>query len=124
MALRKEKVENFRIQLINRRDAIAADIRAATARLIEDATVYTDSVDQAAADTEKNFTLQLRSRERNVLLQINEALRRVENGNFGECERCEESISEGRIEAFPFTTLCIECKGELESEEHRFPGRS
>jgi DnaK suppressor protein len=124
MALRKEKVENFRIQLVNRRDSIAADLRSATADLINDAAVYTDSVDQAAADTEKNFSLQLRNRERLVLMQINEALKRVESGTFGECERCDEAISEGRIEAFPFTTLCIECKGELESEEHRFPGRA
>ncbi|MEO5968880.1 MAG: TraR/DksA family transcriptional regulator [Bdellovibrionia bacterium] len=124
MALRKEKVENFRIQLVNRRDSISADLRSATADLINDAAVYTDAVDQAAADTEKNFSLQMRNRERLVLLQINEALKRVESGTFGECERCDEAISEGRIEAFPFTTLCIECKGELESEEHRFPGRA
>jgi DnaK suppressor protein len=124
MAIRKEKVENIKIQLVQRRDAIAADLRSATAHLIDDVTVYTDSVDQAAADTEKNFTLQLRNRERDVLLQINEALRRVESGTFGICEQCEEPISEGRIEAFPFTTLCIECKGELESEEHRFPRRA
>jgi DnaK suppressor protein len=124
MALRKEKVEGFKEQLIHRRDAIAAELRSTTAQLINDETVYTDSVDQAAADTERNFALQLKNRERNVLVQINEALRRVENGTFGQCERCEEPISEGRIEAFPFTTLCIDCKGELESEEHRFPGRA
>ena len=124
MALRKEKVENFRLQLVNRRDSIAADLRSAAADLINDAAVYTDAVDQAAADTEKNFTLQLRNRERLVLIQIDEALKRVESGSFGVCERCDESISEGRIEAFPFTTLCIECKAELESEEHRFPGRA
>jgi DnaK suppressor protein len=124
MALRKEKVENFRIQLVNRRDSIAADLRSATADLINDAAVYTDSVDQAAADTEKNFTLQMRNRERLVLLQIDEALRRVESGTFGVCVRCDDPISEGRIEAFPFTTLCIECKAELESEEHRFPARA
>jgi len=124
MALRKEKVENFRLQLVHRRDSIAADLRSAAADLINDAAVYTDAVDQAAADTEKNFTLQLRNRERLVLIQIDEALKRVESGSFGVCERCDESISEGRIEAFPFTTLCIECKAELESEEHRFPGRA
>ncbi|NBU20926.1 RNA polymerase-binding protein DksA [bacterium] len=124
MALRKEKVELYRKQLVARREALAEDLRQATAQLINDESYYTDSVDQAAADTDKNFTLQMKNRERDVLWQIDEAIKRLDEGSFGECERCGESISEGRIEAFPFTTLCIDCKAELESEEHRFPGRS
>jgi DnaK suppressor protein len=123
MALCKDKVENFRKQLVDRREALAEDLRRATAQLINDEVVYTDSVDQAAAETDKNFVLQMKNRERDVLWQIDEAIRRLDDGSFGECERCGEGISEGRIEAFPFTTLCIDCKAELESEEHRFPGR-
>jgi DnaK suppressor protein len=124
MALQKEKVETYRRLLVTRRDALAEDLRIATAQLINDESVYTDAVDQAAAETDKNFTLQLKNRERNVLWQIDEAIKRLDGGSFGECERCEEAISEGRIEAFPFTTLCVECKAELESEEHRFPNRN
>lgn len=124
MALRKEKVETYRKQLVERREALAEDLRLATAQLINDESVYTDSVDQAAAETDKSFTLQMKNRERNVLWQIDEAIKRLDDGSFGECERCGEGISEGRIDAFPFTTLCIDCKAELESEEHRFPGRN
>lgn len=123
MALRKEKVEVYRRQLIERREAIAEVLRLTTVQLINDESVYTDAVDQAAAETDKSFNLQLKNRDRNVLWQIDEAIKRLDGGSFGECERCSESISEGRIEAFPFTTLCIDCKAELESEEHRFPGR-
>lgn len=124
MAIRKEKVASYRKQLMDRREALAEDLRQATAQLINDESVYTDAVDQAAAETDKSFTLQMKNRERNVLWQIDEAIKRLDEGSFGECERCGEMISEGRIEAFPFTTLCIDCKAELESEEHRFPGRS
>jgi len=123
MPLRKEKVEGFRRQLITRREALAEDLRQATLQLINDESVYTDAVDQAAADTDKNFTLQMKNRDRDVLWQIDEAIKRLDEGCYGECERCGDSISEGRIEAFPFTTLCIDCKAELESERHRFPGR-
>jgi DnaK suppressor protein len=123
MALRKEKIEVYRKQLVTRRDALAEDLRLVTAQLINDEVVYTDSVDQAAAETDKSFILQMKNRERDVLWQIDEAIKRLDDGSFGECERCGEAISEGRIEAFPFTTLCIDCKAELESEEHRFPGR-
>lgn len=123
MSLRKEKVETYRKQLVERREALAEDLRLATAQLINDESVYTDAVDQAAADTDKSFTLQMKNRERNTLWQIDEAIKRLDDGSFGECERCGDAIAEGRIQAFPFTTLCIDCKAELESEEHRFPGR-
>lgn len=124
MALRKEKLEHYRKELFTRREAIAAELRLATSQLINDEVTYTDSVDQAAAETDKSFTLQLKNRDRDLLWQIDGAIRRINEGSFGDCERCDESISEGRIEAFPFTTLCIDCKAELESEEHRFPGRN
>ena len=124
MSLRKEKVEIYRSQLVARREAIAEDLRAATVALINDESVYTDAVDQAAADTDKNLTLRMKNRDRDVLWQIDEAIKRLDDGSFGECERCGDAISDGRIEAFPFTTLCIDCKAELESEEHRFPGRN
>ena len=124
MALRKEKLESFRKQLLVRRDALHHGLRVATAQFINDDTVHTDSIDQASAEIDKSFAMQMKNRERDTLLQIDEALRRIDAGEFGECERCGEAISEARIRAFPFTTLCIDCKAELESEEHRFPGRT
>jgi len=123
MPLRQEKLEGYRTQLLARREALAEDLRQATVQLLNDESVYTDSVDQAAAETDKNLTLHMKNRDRDVLWQIDEAIRRLDDGSYGQCERCEEPISEGRIDAFPFTTLCIDCKAELESEEHRFSGR-
>jgi DnaK suppressor protein len=123
MPLRKEKLAKYQRQLLAKREALAEDLRLATSELINDESVYTDSVDQASAEMDKSFTLQLKNRDRNALWQIDEALKRMADGKYGFCDRCNESISEGRIEAFPFTTLCIDCKAELESEEHRFPGR-
>src|ERR1700746_3369202 len=107
MALRKEKLESYRKQLVARRDTISHGLRIATAEFINDEASYTDSIDQASADIDKSFAMQMKNRERDTLVQIEEALRRIEAGAFGECERCEEPISEARIKAFPFTTLCI-----------------
>lgn len=123
MALRKEKIEGFKRDLFARREQMASDLRKATAEFISDDVMYTDVIDQANADTDKTFALQMKNRERDTLWQIDSALKRIEEGNFGDCERCDEPISEARIRAFPFTTLCIDCKAELESEEQRFPGR-
>lgn len=122
MALRKEKLAKLRKQLQARREEMAAALRRATAEFIKEEETFSDSVDQASADVDRSFALQMKNRERNILWQIDEALQRMDDGNFGECERCEESIAEARLKAFPFTTLCIDCKAELESE-NRVSGR-
>jgi DnaK suppressor protein len=124
MTLRKENLEAFKQQLVMQRDTLAADLRHATAELIDDEVTYTDSIDQASADTDKSLALQMKNRERDNLVRIEEALRRLEIGTFGRCARCSEEISEARIRASLFTTLCIDCKSEVESESgQRFPGR-
>jgi DnaK suppressor protein len=125
MSIRKQKLaQSLKKSLTAKREALAADLRQATVDLVNDEPYFTDAVDQAAAETDKNLNLQMKNRDRNILWQIDEALRRIETGNFGECQQCGESIAEARIRAFPFTTLCIDCKAELESEQnHRLTGR-
>jgi len=123
MALRKEKLESFRKLLLTQRDAIAHEVTTATAQMIEDDEVFADSIDQASAEADRTLTLQFKNRDREILAQIKEALRRIEQGTFGECEQCGENIAEARMKANPATTLCIDCKAELESERGRFPGR-
>jgi DnaK suppressor protein len=123
MALRKEKLQSFKRDLLTRRQSLAQELTQATADFINDEPNFADAVDQAAADTDKTITLHIKNRDRNILWEIDEALRRIEAGTFGECERCGESITEARMKARPSTTLCIDCKAELESEQNRFPGR-
>ena len=122
--MRKAKLEGFRRELTERRETMAKDLREATAGFIADETTYSDAIDQASADIDRSFALQLKNRERDILWQIDEALKRMDAGAFGDCESCDEPIAEARIKAFPFTTLCIDCKAALESEGLRFPGRA
>ncbi len=126
MSVRKQKLAaSLKKSLSARRDELARELREATANLVNDDESYSDSLDQAAADVDKSLNLQMKNRERMLLAQIDEALRRIENGNFGECRQCGEQIAEARIRAFPFTTLCIDCKAELESEQNpRLLGRA
>src|SRR5205823_2768242 len=56
------------------------------------------------------------AREREKLQAIDEALARVGEGSYGACESCESDIAEGRLEALPFTRLCINCQAEREKE--------
>jgi len=101
---------------------MAEGLRVAAAGSVADDVVYSDTIDQASADIDKTLALQMRNRDRNIVSQIDAALKRMEAGHFDECEKCGESILEARLKAFPFTTLCIDCKSELELET-RAPGR-
>src|SRR5881227_299702 len=56
------------------------------------------------------------ARDREKLQAIDDALARVEDGSYGVCESCESDIAEGRLEALPFTRLCVNCQAEREKE--------
>jgi DnaK suppressor protein len=124
MALNKETVETIRAQLIRRKDSLSAEVTQATQGFIEDDHSYSDSIDQAAADTDKTVAVQVSNREREGIREIEEALRRLDAGSFGICNDCGDEISEARMKAYPETTLCIVCKAEQESEKNRYGGRS
>jgi len=79
--------------------------------------LFPDPVDRASLESDRNFLLRIRDRERKLIGKIEKALERVENGTFGICERCGEDISEERLNARPVTTFCIECKAEQENQE-------
>ncbi len=75
-----------------------------------------DETDLAATELNQNLVFRLRDRERQLLVKIDEALGRIEDGTFGGCEECEEPIEARRLEARPVSTLCIACK---EKDERR-----
>ena len=76
-----------------------------------------DEVDQASTDVEQSMRMRLRNREMLYLKKINEALKRIDEGCFGECESCGEDIETKRLEARPTATLCFMCKQEEERRE-------
>jgi len=123
MTLRKEKLEDLRRQLMSRREALAQNLKGKTEELLQEESSYSDSIDQASAETDRTLASQMKNREEGMLTQIDEALRRIDGGAFGDCQSCGESIAEARLLASPLTTLCIDCKAELESEGNRHPGR-
>jgi DnaK suppressor protein len=79
-----------------------------------------DEIDQASSEYAQSMVFRLRDREKFLLAKIDKALARIESGNFGICEKCEEEISLKRLEARPVTTLCIRCKEEQEQKEKSF----
>jgi RNA polymerase-binding transcription factor len=75
-----------------------------------------DTYDLASDARDREINLILTDRDRDKLLAIDDALARVEDGTYGVCEGCESDIAEARLEALPFTRLCINCQAEREKE--------
>ena len=123
-AIRKDFVEEIRSNLLNRRNTMAEGLLEVTHQMLDDEPNYTDEVDQASADTDKEIIVRIQNRDREILKQIDHAIHRIEIGAFGLCESCDEAISEARLKANPFSTLCIGCQTEMESEKQRFTARN
>jgi RNA polymerase-binding transcription factor DksA len=63
---------------------------------------------------DKDFALSLLSQEQDALYEVEEALKRVENGTYGVCEMSSKSIPHARLEALPFARFTVECQADLE----------
>jgi len=73
-----------------------------------------DIYDQASNERDRELLLLLGDREREKIRNIDEALARLNEGEYGICEDCEEEIPLGRLKAMPFARLCVKCKADLE----------
>jgi DnaK suppressor protein len=78
---------------------------------------FPDPTDRASLESDRNFLLRIKDRERKLIMKVKEALDRIDNGTFGICESCGRPISEKRLMARPVTTQCIDCKTEEEKKE-------
>jgi DnaK suppressor protein len=85
----------------------------------DDPASHADPNDRAALESDRNFDLRLRDRDRKLILKIKEALNRIDEGTFGVCEDCGQRIEEKRLAVRPVTSQCIECKEDQERRERR-----
>ncbi len=69
-----------------------------------------DLADQAVGNNEVHITLKLKQTDAKILQAIEEALKRIEDGSYGICRDCSEPIAPARLDAIPWTRVCIVCK--------------
>lgn len=78
--------------------------------------VYTDGMADVATSTfEREKDVSLERNVKDLLNQVNFALERIDMGIYGTCEVCSKEIEEGRLEALPYTTICIKDKEKEEA---------
>jgi DnaK suppressor protein len=69
-----------------------------------------DMADQASGNNEVHIALKLRQTDAKILQAIEEALQRIEKGTYGICRDCGNPIADARLNAIPWTRVCIDCK--------------
>jgi len=115
--LTKKKLEFFKNLLNERIDELLSQANETVSGMTSHKENLPDPSDRATLESDRNFTLRIRDRERKLIGKIKEALERIEQGTYGICEDCGEEISTERLKARPVTTLCIDCKKTQETEE-------
>ncbi|MCC6502611.1 MAG: RNA polymerase-binding protein DksA [Deltaproteobacteria bacterium] len=115
--MEKDRLEHFKVLLNGKLEELLSGADKAVSGMSEKEENFPDPTDRASLETDRNFLLRVKDRERKLISKINEALERIDDGSYGVCELCGEDISEKRLEARPVTTCCIECKKEEEETE-------
>jgi DnaK suppressor protein len=101
----------YREALTKKRDEIieSGGIKPIQASM-ENNTRQGDMADQASGNNEVHIALKLKQTDAKILQAIEEALQRLEKGTYGMCRDCGEPIAPARLNAIPWTRVCIACK--------------
>lgn len=107
----KQELSKFKKILETKQEELERVVRNRDAITIEKSADALDEVQHAA---ERELAIRNLDRESNLLRNVRGALRRIEDGSFGTCAHCEEDISPKRLNAVPWTSLCIQCQEQVD----------
>ena len=111
--------KDFKNMLWKLRERITGQITS-----LRDASLSRDDIIDLAEDGtdafDRQFALGLVSSEHDTMVEIDEALQRIDDGTYGLCEQCFKPVDVSRLKALPFVKLCVSCQSESEKGKHRF----
>ena len=111
--------------LENRRRELQAEVQGKMRGVREEGTwggklnEVLDAVESAEADIQEDLEFALVQMKSETLNKVNDALARLEQGNYGNCFECGEEIAEKRLRALPFAVRCKDCEEAKETAEQR-----
>lgn len=117
MAIKPERLEFFRFMLTQEINKLLNEAEKTVSEMTNGKENYPDPNDRASLESDRNFELRIRDRERKLISKMREAIQRIDNGTYGVCTSCGGDISDKRLTARPVTTLCIDCKTKQEKME-------
>lgn len=104
--------------LLRMREDLVRDISRRTKTTAEGtAPDIGDILDSVSEERTRELDMILTDREKKKLLQIDDALDRIEDGSYGLCEECGVKIPKGRLKVMPFAKCCVECQEKMERDE-------
>ena len=121
----KKTTEFYRKLLLDKREEIIGDISHISEETLKksqkeasgDISGYSFHMADVATDNyDREFSLDLASKERVVLMEVNHALQKLQEGQFGLCESCKKPITKVRLKAVPYATLCLKCQQAKEKK--------
>jgi DnaK suppressor protein len=121
--MKKERVAFFKKRLLEKQRQLAEEVgkTALYGKDQEDDSIK-DLGDQANTAYTREFFFELGNGDRRLLRDVVAALQKIDDGSFGSCERCGETISDKRLDALPFARYCIDCQRLVEEEERTAAG--
>ena len=113
--MKKNKLKHFQSLLENICTEIVGDVeKAHHNKKSSEVEQMADISDDAARSYGKKLQGDLEEQEWVKLKQVEAALKKVKDGEYGICEQCEQEILETRLEIMPYTEFCIQCLSEIE----------
>ena len=127
MSLSKDQIKQLRQLLITERTKLAEEIKSIARDASTsprdasgDLSAYTVHMADMAADTyDRELSMNIASSEQQMLYEIDDALKRLDNGSYGVCQQCNQPIAMSRLKAVPSASLCIECQRSKEKKNKR-----
>ena len=110
----KQKLDYFRRLLLSQREQAIEDVRADRAAAVEGSDGVTDSGEESELDSTRSTALNLASRQSQLIEEIDDALRRIDDGTYGLCAVCGKPIDEERLNAMPSARYDAACEATLE----------
>jgi len=117
--MRSREIEQFRRMLLEKRRLLVGDVNALEKAALQDSRqdasgdlskMPLDMADIGTDNYEQEFTLGLIETEQATLQEIDEALERIENKQYGKCVACDGHIPKARLKVKPHAKYCVECK--------------
>ncbi|MAK00462.1 MAG: RNA polymerase-binding protein DksA [Rhodospirillaceae bacterium] len=111
------QMEYFRQMLLNWRSELIQEAGETLNNLNSGNLQQPDMADRASLETDHQLELRTRDRERKLIIKIDEALSRIENGSYGFCQDTDEPIGLKRLMARPIAVLSLEAQERHERQE-------
>lgn len=120
----KKAREGFRNDLLKIKENILQDIKnMSSLHMLENKDPSTENAghsmhmaDVATDMYDREFNLGLASNDRELLQRVNMALKKIDDGSYGECAMCKEPITIARLKAIPYAQTCVKCQESLEKK--------